>query len=99
MPYHTDYCVTTGGRALYLDNNYDADLIFGTLALEIMTFLGPSSRAKSGKALWVETKGDTEIATDLLRELVMSTVGLMQVTYNYVSFLPCRLVAYTDLSS
>lgn len=50
-----------------------------------MTFLAPSSRAKSGKGLWVETKGDTEIATDLLRELVLYTVGLMQVTYNYVS--------------
>ena len=50
-----------------------------------MTFLAPSSRAKSGKGLWVEAKGDTEIATDLLRELVLYTVGLMQVTYNYVS--------------
>ena len=68
-----------------MPNDYDADLVFGTLALEILTFLAPSSRAKSVKALWVKTEGDKEVATELLSELVRSTAGVMQVTDGYVS--------------
>ena len=68
-----------------MPNDYDADLVFGTLALEILTFLAPSSRAKTVKSLWVKTEGDKEVATDLLAELVRSTAGVMQVTYAYVS--------------
>jgi hypothetical protein len=68
-----------------MPNDYDADLVFGTLALEILTFLAPSSRAKSVKSLWVKTEGDKEVATELLAELVRSTAGVMQVTDAYVS--------------
>lgn len=66
---------------------YDGDLVFGTLVLEILTFLAPSSRAKSVKSLWVKTEGDKEVATDLLAELVSSTAGVMTVTFAYVSYI------------
>jgi hypothetical protein len=84
VPFHWQYSVKQDG-AEQMPNDYDADLVFGTLALEILTFLAPSSRAKSVKSLWVKTEGDKEVATDLLAEMVRSTAGVMPVTYAYVS--------------
>lgn len=67
-----------------MPNDYDGDLVFGTLALECLTFLTSSSRAKTVKSLWVKSEGGKEVATELLSELVRSTAGVMQVTHAYV---------------
>jgi hypothetical protein len=68
-----------------MPNDYDPDLVFGTLALEILVYLAPSCRAKSVKSLLIQTEGEKEAATPLLLELVRSVAAVMQVTDSYVS--------------
>lgn len=84
VPYHWEHVVKQD-TVTPLADDYDGELVFGSLNLEILSFLTPSSRSRSVKSLWVKTEGEQEVATDLLAELVRATAGVMQVTWGFVS--------------
>jgi hypothetical protein len=88
VPYTNLYCVTTGppgARRPSLPDDYDEELVFGTLTLEILSFLQPSTRPKSVKPLLIEARDDQEVATSLLKDLISATGSLMQITHREVS--------------
>lgn len=78
VPYINIYCIGTQGPAL--PDDYDEELIFGSLSLEILSFLQPSTRPKSVKALLIEARDDQERATALLEQMIRATASLMQLT-------------------